>query len=443
MDCHVTGEDSRYQLVGVYTETDGLEDWAEQLFKHHGYCLWDGDKSRRRLENNNNNNNDGDYNFMENQRKTWSTGCKKGDVTDADGNYLYIGVKPLPYGQMTFGLYSDQSCTVNVADMTYQDYMQSYYMNKKGYSSDVAAEYVADYTASIKRWNDLMHDYITCQPCRAYNKVQMSRRRRQQRVLNNDGDGDQEMWGYDCYDVAGYTNCNQCYKFGAKTDMETATVQDLTRATVQGSIMEIEVEGIMYGGYIEPYVYHYKAFSLSNPQVIFFFGALIIVVTVFCYAARKMFYNRFVQCCRKRLAPASLNEKLNDDNSTNVAETATKGSTGSGSECQSDSDSEEAFVLAAAELLEGIGDDTRKDKAKNLIETMNASIVEKDRKVDQLAFQLDMEQTRGGLERLRLKERTKALQSKLANLASRVRGSNKVQGRNNKESIHEEDDGLE
>lgn len=35
MDCHLT--DSRYQLYGVYTETDGLNDWAEQLFKHEGY----------------------------------------------------------------------------------------------------------------------------------------------------------------------------------------------------------------------------------------------------------------------------------------------------------------------------------------------------------------------------------------------------------------------
>jgi hypothetical protein len=378
------------------------------------YCVWDGDKEQS---------DDGDYNFMQNQRKTWSTNCKKGDVADANGNYRYIGVKPLPYGQMTFGVYTDESCTVDVADMTFQDYMLSYYINKKGYSSEVAAEYVGDYTASIQRWNSLMHDWITCQPCRAYNKVQMSRRRHRQ--LNNDGNGDGEMWGYDCYDVAGYTNCNQCYKFGAKTDMEMATVQDLTRATVQGSIMEIEVDGVMYGGYVEPYVYHFVAFSFSNPQVIFLFVALFVVGATFFFAARHMLYNRYVRICHKLRASAFLNEKLHngdEDGANHKAETATtKACSDGGSECHSNADSEEAFVLAAAELLESFGDNANKEKAKSLIETMNASIAERDNKVDELSFQLDMERTRSGLESSRLKKQTKTLRSRLTDLATRLR----------------------
>lgn len=42
LDCHEAG--TNLELVGVYKETDGLYDWTEQLFKHQGYCLWDGDK---------------------------------------------------------------------------------------------------------------------------------------------------------------------------------------------------------------------------------------------------------------------------------------------------------------------------------------------------------------------------------------------------------------
>jgi hypothetical protein len=77
--------------------------------------VWDGDKQQS---------DDGDYNFMENQHKTWSTNCKIGDVADANSNYRYIGVKTLPYGQMTFGVYTDESCTVYVVLLPLQEGLQ-------------------------------------------------------------------------------------------------------------------------------------------------------------------------------------------------------------------------------------------------------------------------------------------------------------------------------
>ena len=41
MNCHEPN--THFKLVGVFKESDGLVDWAEQLFKHEGYCLWDSD----------------------------------------------------------------------------------------------------------------------------------------------------------------------------------------------------------------------------------------------------------------------------------------------------------------------------------------------------------------------------------------------------------------
>ena len=36
-----------------------------------------------------------------------------------------------------------------------------------------------------------------------------SQDRDRRRLDENDGEGDAEQWGFDCYDDAGYTNCNQ------------------------------------------------------------------------------------------------------------------------------------------------------------------------------------------------------------------------------------------
>eukprot|EP00592_Proboscia_alata_P017334 CAMPEP_0194393308 /NCGR_PEP_ID=MMETSP0174-20130528/123226_1 /TAXON_ID=216777 /ORGANISM="Proboscia alata, Strain PI-D3" /LENGTH=213 /DNA_ID=CAMNT_0039188977 /DNA_START=122 /DNA_END=763 /DNA_ORIENTATION=- len=82
MDCHEAN--SNFELVGVFTETDGLYDWTEQLFKHHGYCLWDGDKEeddensgdqQNGNDQNENQNQYSDYNFMQNLQENFVYGC--------------------------------------------------------------------------------------------------------------------------------------------------------------------------------------------------------------------------------------------------------------------------------------------------------------------------------------------------------------------------------
>merc|ERR1712194_737019 len=95
-----------------------------------------------------------------------------------------------------------------------------------------------------------MEAYKVCQPCRAYSKtynIQDDDRNRDL-VEYNDGEGEEEMNGYNCYDDAHYRNCNQCFKFETHTDMEEASEDDLTLATTQGTIVRIDVDGVSYGG---------------------------------------------------------------------------------------------------------------------------------------------------------------------------------------------------
>jgi hypothetical protein len=42
LDCHESH--THFQLVGIFKETEGMYDWTEQLFKHQGYCIWQGDE---------------------------------------------------------------------------------------------------------------------------------------------------------------------------------------------------------------------------------------------------------------------------------------------------------------------------------------------------------------------------------------------------------------
>ena len=45
MDCHESH--THFKLVGVFKESQGMYDWTEQLFKHEGYCIWQGDEDDR------------------------------------------------------------------------------------------------------------------------------------------------------------------------------------------------------------------------------------------------------------------------------------------------------------------------------------------------------------------------------------------------------------
>merc|ERR1712194_253923 len=91
-----------------------------------------------------------------------------------------------------------------------------------------------------------------CQPCRAYSKYE-NYEDEDNGDSNDSGDhldeggGYAEQSGYNCYDDAGYRNCDQCYKFQTKTDMSEADTYDLATASEQGTMLEIKVNGKVYG----------------------------------------------------------------------------------------------------------------------------------------------------------------------------------------------------
>ena len=109
--------------------------------------------------------------------------------------------------------------------------------------------------ASLDRCDALLGDYKICQPCRAYKRVKTgeggshsSNDSVSEDSGNDDnGEGGKDKWGFNCYNDADYRNCNQCYKFQTQTDMEPASNNDLQRATDQGTIPAIEVDGSRYG----------------------------------------------------------------------------------------------------------------------------------------------------------------------------------------------------
>ena len=193
MDCHEPN--THFKLVGVFKETDGLVDWAEQLFKHEGYCVWDEDT----------------YELMQGTREMWPTYCIQLRYSDLYGNTLYLHVLPQAEGNITMGIFSDEVCTQVSTTTNFTEYVYIFYENYYG-SSQYGVEAAQSWEYKIETWNEYMNTYKICQPCRAYNLNKSEQSSGDGRLLandENDGEGDEEQWGYNCYDDAGYTNCNQ------------------------------------------------------------------------------------------------------------------------------------------------------------------------------------------------------------------------------------------
>lgn len=121
MDCHEPN--THFKLVGVFKETDGMEDWAEQLFKHEGICLWN-DEDR--------------YEFMQKYREIWPNYCYQLSLSGDDGGTLYLHMKPEAWGNFSYGIYSDEDCSQESEYVSFSDYVQihyNYYYGSNGNSA--------------------------------------------------------------------------------------------------------------------------------------------------------------------------------------------------------------------------------------------------------------------------------------------------------------------
>lgn len=407
----------------MFSETDGLEDWAEQLFKHEGYCLWDGDKQQQQEggEDNDDVTEQTDYQFMQNYREEWSQDCQQWEGNGENDNSLYYGVKPLPEGYMTYGVYTDAYCSIEATDMLLEEYMLQYFLSKD-YEEEEAQELVEKQLYIIDRWNRRMNDYKVCQPCRAYNRVPVMVQNNRRRNLN-DGQGDYEQWGYNCYDDAGYTNCNQvcfckflslltdfasqCYKFESQTYMTIATAEDMTRASKQGTIVAINVDGRRYGsGGLHSHL------EFTGKSLIGLSLFLVLFFTVFFWATRKLLMRRARRCFRTLTQPPEENLKEHlapgEENAESAAEDLATASEEEESVC---------FHEIVDDFVDDMSTTSAKDRASAVVDAAEIRISQQQQRIENLQLALDMERVRRDLERDRLKSQLAALQKQLSEKA--------------------------
>jgi len=232
MDCHMPETDT-WQLMGYFKEPEYTE-WFEQLFKHEGYCVWQGDE----------------YEFMYENYGAWPEGCQETERYLSDGTALYYDTKAEANATMTYGLYTDARCSQDYEgeEVTMQQLLQG-----DGGDDLLSMEYL-DY------WNEAMEIYRVCQPCRAYalnngyggnNRRQLKEKFAGQYADNKRKleDNDPNNGLFQCDDAAGYTNVNQCMKFASKTDMYYCPLEEVMEAAFQGGVTTVTIDGRSYGEY--------------------------------------------------------------------------------------------------------------------------------------------------------------------------------------------------
>lgn len=219
MDCHEP-DTTHWKLMGYFKNYD-YYDFFEQLFKHEGYCVW----------------NDNDLtDFMYGNYNSWPQGCTSTNAySELDSQLLYYDIKPTADANMTLGLYTDSACSVEyLGNQTVDDILQQ--QHQEGGHRELRGGLLLGENLQI--WNDALSVYKVCQPCRAYN-LYADQGEQQHRTLNdNANDG-----YFECNDIAGYTDVNQCMKFRTKTAMAYAPLYEVHKATQQGGLLPTALDG--------------------------------------------------------------------------------------------------------------------------------------------------------------------------------------------------------
>jgi len=320
LNCHEA--DTEWELLGVFVEADGLEDFTEQLFKHQGVCLWADDTV---------------YESMQGQREQWPTYCTALS-TKMGGRQVYLDVKPQAFGNMTYGIYTDKYCQTE-SSYSWNDYLYKTYGNSYSGRSEVSG-----WNTVFENWNKYMNDYKGCVPCRSYqtNKYYQYYHEssgspdheeegggaRRQLEHEDEGGGYNEINGYDCYDDAGYLNCNQCYKFQTKTDMYPASTDDLELASAQGTILSITVDGVTYGSggfgnyaVADTYYDDYTTEDMSSDTSYAGAAGSAFVLTVLAYLGRHKLRKT---CTRDRSISDSMKEAFEVDPDDDISQGVTE-----------------------------------------------------------------------------------------------------------------------
>lgn len=292
MDCH--SDDTSFSLLGFFKHRS-YDDWMEQLFKHEGMCVWSEEE----------------YAFMKNARKAWPQGCVDSGSTTAMGNTLYYNIKPLPYGRIGIGLYTDTQCVKEYPSDTdmIESILGNFFINNGGShdSGDQNYDFSGDSLSdSFSRWNSAFSVWQTCHPCVAYD---IENTDGSKYVQNDDyyyynrnrklgGEYSAEGDIFECYDDAGYTNVNQCMKFSAKTVMHTATFRDLSLGRTQGTLVDTPLAGYLS----VKQAYYRKVFGTFVTYVFFLFSIVALCLScAFLWRVKKDTNSDIAQTIRESL----------------------------------------------------------------------------------------------------------------------------------------------
>ena len=240
MDCHLPG--TEFELLGFFKESS-TKDFMDQLFKHEGYCTWFPEE----------------YEFMQAHQRVWPVGC-----TPLNIDNLYMAVKPMPGGDWSIGVYTDEICTQDYrgnAMRVIQAYAEANPYDTESPSGNHELGDLLSLVSSMDYWNDAMSFWKQCNPCRTYNIGNGQDAHEYEAYDDDDAYGednahdDENANGndrgrrlqegkddrYTCNDDANYTNVNQCMKFYAKADMQVATFRNLELASSQGTIVLVDL----------------------------------------------------------------------------------------------------------------------------------------------------------------------------------------------------------
>jgi hypothetical protein len=156
LDCH-SSTNRNWQLVGVYREE--LYQFYEQVSKH----LWSSD----------------DYEYIvATAGLAYMTDSSCSQVGNQNGRTIYAGVQPMPYANITMGLYTDSACTQLLysekkkhfkwgkrwnGQLSYSDF---YYGSNNGGSQSSWWTNAQEPTMTL--FNQVFSKYKSCTPCIDY-----------------------------------------------------------------------------------------------------------------------------------------------------------------------------------------------------------------------------------------------------------------------------------
>jgi hypothetical protein len=214
LDCH--SPDTEWQLLGVYRQE--FYQYIEQISKH----LWAIDEYEYVVA-------------LAGLAYMTDSDCF-GVGYDNNGNYIYAGVAPQPYGKFEMALYTDTYCLQPDTSLgkTYDDFgLQSDVdLGSKDATDDDGKSWAYDWWYDTQEYtltqlNDVYEEYKYCTSCVDYPTYQDGY------YIGDSGTDDDDL-------------INQCWKFWSHNSY-TCEAECIEKANAQGTILTIQFGDTVYG----------------------------------------------------------------------------------------------------------------------------------------------------------------------------------------------------